>query len=80
MRYRQQKRDNTLEILAFPYLERLTLERKNMAQFAAKMKDTVLEVTMRTEEKPKNYFYTLFLLNKVILAHQQEKKVGDRGD
>jgi len=31
MRYRQQKRDNTLEILAFPYLERLTLERKNVA-------------------------------------------------
>ena len=45
------------------------MERKNVAQFASKLKDTVLEVTMRTEEKPKNYFYTLYLLNKVILTH-----------
>ena len=81
MKYKQQKHDNTLEILAFPSIERFPIERKNVAVFAEKLKDIVLELTLKTEEKPKNFFYTVFLLNKIILSQQNDKKsVGDRGD
>lgn len=76
MKYRQQTRDSTLEFLACPSLKNFPIERKNFVSFADNLKDVVMDICMRSEEKPKNYFYTAFLLNKIILENQDEKKTA----
>lgn len=66
MKYKLTQRDTTLEFLAFPTLKQLPIERRNFVEFAEFLKILVFETFQKTEEKPKNYYYSGFLLSKVI--------------
>jgi len=68
------KRDFTLELLAVPIFGKIPLERTKDVEFACCLKNKVFEMTLETEEKPKNYYFTQFLLNMYIKTQETEFK------
>lgn len=73
--------DYILEILAVPSLSKLPLERDNPVQFAKRLKQIIGEMTQLNEEKPKNYYFTQFLLARFIKNNGGDaKKKNLRGD
>ena len=58
VRYGKDKSDHTLEFLAIPQFETLPIERTDYGSFAVRLKEIVTDLTLKTEEKPKNYYFT----------------------
>ena len=55
---KEQKRDNTLELLAVPTFNNMPLERTEFTEFAKQLVDIVSNMALQTEERPKNFFFT----------------------
>ena len=82
MKYKENKSENTLEVLAVPSFSQLPIETQNHLAFAENLNEIVTDLTMKTEEKPKNFYFTLYLLSRFIETQKQEKNKNenDRGD
>lgn len=81
MKYNLPTVDNTLELLAAPILNKLPIERTNQILFASHLKVIITELSHLSEEKPKNFFFALFLLHRFIKSNGgEEKRKNMRGD
>lgn len=58
MKYKEQKRDNTLELLAIPTFNNMPIERVDFTDFAKSLVEIVQNMALTTEERPKNFFFT----------------------
>ena len=58
----KQGRDNTLDLLVVPIFKIMPVERKDFVVFANNVALRVENLGMETEDRPKNFYYTLFLL------------------
>ena len=80
MKLGKDKNDHTLEYLAIPQFHKLPIERQDFGLFALRLKEIVTDLTHKTEEKPKNYYFTQYLLSRFIATQAKEsKKVQERG-
>ena len=59
----KQARDNTLDLLAVPNFKIMPVERKDFVSFAEDVVGRVETLSMETEECPKDFCYSLFLLD-----------------
>jgi len=66
MKYKEQKRDNTLELLAVPTFNNMPIEREYFTDFAKALLDIVTSMALTTEDRPKDFFFTQFLLTRFI--------------
>ena len=73
MKYIENKSDNTLEVLAIPSFSQLPIEMESALNFAQNLHGIVTELTQKTEEHPKNFYFTRYLLHQFI-ANQEAKK------
>ena len=73
MKYGKDKSDHTLEFLAIPQFLQLPIERLDFGSFATRLKEIVTDLTLKTEEKPKNYYFTQYLLSRFIATQAKEK-------
>lgn len=77
MKYKENKSESTLEALAVPSFETLPVETSDHLAFAQNLNNIVTDLTMKTEEKPKNFYFTLYLLNRYIEMQKKEKHKND---
>ena len=81
MKYNLEVVDNTLELLAAPILYKQPIERTNYVAFAQNLKKIIYELSHLSEEKPKNFYFVIFLLYRFIKSNGgDEKKRNVRGD
>ena len=66
MKYKETKRDNTLELLAVPNFKNMQLERTEYVVFAKCLAERVHTLSLETEERPKNFYFSSFLLSRFI--------------
>lgn len=74
---RESKMENTLEVLAVTSFSKLPIQTEDYLTFAANLNEIVTDLTMKTEEKPKNFYFTLYLLSRFIETQKQEKTKND---
>ena len=77
MKYGKEKSDHTLEFLAIPQFDTLPIERVDFGTFALRLKSIVTDLTLKTEEKPKNYYFTQYLLSRFITTQAKEQKSNE---
>ena len=63
---RENKMENTLEVLAVPSFSKLPIQTEDFLTFAQNLNEIVTDLTMKTEEKPKSFYFTLYLLSRFI--------------
>lgn len=73
----QGKPENTLETLAVPSFAKLPIETQDFLAFAKNLNEVLTDLTNKTEEKPKSFYFTLYLLSQFIDGKQTEKKKND---
>ena len=78
------KRDDTLEHLAIPLFASMQIERQDEIQFALSVYKKIIEITNLSDDQPKNYYYSQFLLLKFIeersLYHYSQNKSSASAD
>ena len=79
MKYKERdmKSESTLEGLAVPSFTKLPIEVEDHLSFAQNLHEILTDLTNRTEEKPKNFYFTLYLLRCFIENQKQEKSKND---
>lgn len=63
MKYGANRSDNTLEVLAIPSFSQLPIDMESPLDFARNLHGIVTELTQKTEELPKNFYFTMYLLH-----------------
>ena len=80
MKYKEReqgKPENTLEVLAVPSFAKLPIETKepqDFLAFAQNLNEILTDLTNKTEERPKSFYFTLYLLNQFIESKKNERR------
>ena len=79
MKYKERegKTESTLEVLAVPSFSKLPIEMEDHLSFAKNLQEILNELTAKTEEKPKSFYFTLYLLSRFIETQKLEKSKND---